>query len=139
MLSVEESARMLGVSGARVRKLIADGLLPATKVGRSWTIEEAAVMDRLATKPKGGRPPIQAVSAKDGSPVTDSTAEQLQIEKLKQLYAECKDAFKFRPGAACVEAAESAEEAAFYMAVADFFLKQEQAKLVKADIASMNR
>ena len=33
MLSVEESARMLGISGARVRKLIADGLLPATKDG----------------------------------------------------------------------------------------------------------
>ena len=96
-------------------------------------------MDRLAAKPKGGRPSIQAVSAMNGSPATDSAAEQLQIEKLKQLYAECKDAFKFRPGAACVEAAESAEEAAFYMAVADFFLKQEQAKLVKADTTSMNR
>ena len=89
-------------------------------------------MDRLAAKPKGGRPPIQAVSVMGESPVTDSAAEQLQIEKLKQLYAECKDAFKFRPGTACIKAAESAEEAAFYMAVADFFLKQEQAKLVKA-------
>ena len=55
MLSVEESARMLGISGARVRKLIADGLLPATKVGRSWAIEEAAAMDRLAAKPKAVR------------------------------------------------------------------------------------
>ena len=53
MLSVEESARMLGISGARVRKLIADGLLPATKVGRSWTIEEAAVMDRLLAEYEG--------------------------------------------------------------------------------------
>ena len=78
MLSVEESARMLGISGARVRKLIADGLLPATKVGRSWTIEEAAVMDRLAAKPKGGRPSIQAVSAMNGSPATDSAAKQIQ-------------------------------------------------------------
>ena len=34
MLSVKDSARILGVSESRVRKLIADDVLPATKIGR---------------------------------------------------------------------------------------------------------
>ena len=43
MLSVSQSAALLNVSPARVRKLIAGGALPAQKIGRNWAIAETDV------------------------------------------------------------------------------------------------
>ena len=40
MKSVSESAAVLGVSEARVRQLIAAAVLPATRVGNRWVIED---------------------------------------------------------------------------------------------------
>ena len=81
MLSVKESADMLGVTPARVRALIAQKALPAQKVGRSWVIKEEDILDRLSRHPKAGRPVRTTI-------------------------------------------------AAFYVAVADFFLQQRQRNLV---------
>ena len=126
MLSVSESAEVLGVSAQRVRAMIADGVLPAVKIGRAWALEEEDVYGRAAAKPRGGRP--RAVDRDpSGSPAEPS-------KELKRLYRECKEAFRFRPGIAEIEAAESREELAFYLAVADFFLKEKQADLVKAGV-----
>ncbi len=129
MLSVEESASLLGISGARVRKLIADGELHASKVGRSWVLDEESVMNRLAAKPKSGRPPKQ-----DSSRETAIASTSKQAAELKELYLACKEAFRYRPGVECIQMAQSREEAAFYMAVADFFLKQKQSELVKSGV-----
>ena len=133
-MSVSESAGMLGVSEQRVRALIGAGVLPAVKLGRSWMLKEEDVLDRVAQKPKGGRP-----HEKEAIPTgeDDTGADDVRLaspEDLRRLYRECKRAFAFRPSAADIQAAKSAEEAAFYMAVADFFLKSRQAELVKAGV-----
>ena len=125
MLSVSESAEALGVSGARVRALIASGALPAVKIGRVWALREEDVFGRAAAKPRGGRP-----REDEG----DAPRDAAPSEDFRRLYRECKRAFRVRPSAADVLAAESGEEAAFYMAVADFFLKSRQAELVKAGV-----
>lgn len=43
LLSVIDAARELGVIPQRVRQLIANGTLPATKVGHAWVIEPRAL------------------------------------------------------------------------------------------------
>jgi excisionase family DNA binding protein len=57
-LTTTEAAKRLGVSTARVRRLVLDGRLPAEKFGRDLVIHEAdlATFERL----KGGRPPKAA-------------------------------------------------------------------------------
>jgi len=54
-LTTTEAAERLGVSTARVRRLVLDGRLPAEKFGRDLVIYETDVeaFERL----KGGRPP----------------------------------------------------------------------------------
>lgn len=134
MLSVKDSARILGVSESRVRKLIADDVLPATKIGRSWGLREEDVMDRVARKPKGGRPRNQENTAPLPPEKPGCRAGQAHAQELHRLYRACKQAFKLRPDASCIQSASCGEEAAFYMAVADFFLQQKQAQLVKCGV-----
>ncbi len=55
-LSVAEAAAMLGVTADAVRKLAASGELRGAKRGRDWSIDRAAVTDRLRAQPRGGRP-----------------------------------------------------------------------------------
>lgn len=129
MLSVSESAAILGVSEQRVRAMIASGVLPAEKIGKAWALRKEDVLDRASSKPTGGRPRRDVQMPEQPAP-----AGAAPREELKRLYHECKDAFRFRPGAADIQAAESGEEAAFYLAVADFFLKERQAELVKAGV-----
>ena len=127
MLSVAESADILGVSNARVRALIADGVLPAVKIGRAWALREEDVMQRLSAHPGSGRPRMHAETAENGGGDEGTAPRDLGC-----LYRECKEAFRFRPTADEVKSASCREEAAFYMAVADFFLKSRQAELVEA-------
>jgi excisionase family DNA binding protein len=62
-----EAAARLGVSTARVRRLVLDGRLPAEKFGRDLVIQESDLdaFKRL----KGGRPPKSkpTATAKRGS------------------------------------------------------------------------
>ena len=129
MLSVSESAEVLGVSAQRVRAMISDGVLPAIKVGRAWVLEEKDVFARAAAKPKGGRP-----RATECPQASSCSLDKRSSEELKRLYLECKEAFRFRPSAADIQAADCVEEAAFYMAVADFFLREKQADLVRKGV-----
>lgn len=56
LLSVREAAERLGVSAVAVRQHIASGRLPAVKRGRSWWLDERAVV-RMARQRLGrGRP-----------------------------------------------------------------------------------
>jgi len=59
-LTSTEAAARLGISTARVRRLVLDGRLRAEKFGRDLVIYEAALesFERL----KGGRPPKSAPS-----------------------------------------------------------------------------
>jgi len=56
LLSTDEAAERLGVSGRRVRALIAEGKLQATYVGGGYVIEETA-LEAVKVYGKAGRPP----------------------------------------------------------------------------------
>ncbi|MDO4442318.1 MAG: helix-turn-helix domain-containing protein [Slackia sp.] len=115
MLSIAQSADILGISPARVRKLASEGALDGTKIGRAWALSEESVYDRLSKKPKAGRP----VRTTEKPPVDD----RLATPNLHSLYLECKQAFRFEPPIQAIEEASNREEAGFYMAVADYFLQ----------------
>lgn len=55
LLSVKETAKILGVNHQRVQALISQGRLPAQKVGNSYVIKEADL--ELVKERKTGRPP----------------------------------------------------------------------------------
>uniref|UniRef100_A0A7C9JRW9 DNA-binding protein n=1 Tax=Muribaculaceae bacterium Z82 TaxID=2304548 RepID=A0A7C9JRW9_9BACT len=154
MLSVAQSAAMLSVSPARVRALIASGGLPAVKVGRAWCLREEDVLDRLERQPKAGRPSLRGPSDRaTGAAEADAVATMVEAEgpaadsygssagvgdvpvasdmsDPHELYLACRECFRFLPDANLIRAAASKEEASFYMAVADFFLQQKQARLI---------
>lgn len=55
-LTVQEAAQRLGVSPARVYQLVNGGSLAAERIGRTWVLDEDAVMARAAAAPHAGRP-----------------------------------------------------------------------------------
>ena len=55
LLSVKESAEILGVNHQRVQVLISQGRLPAQKIGNSYVIKESDL--ELVKDRKTGRPP----------------------------------------------------------------------------------
>lgn len=57
LISTNEAAKILGVSASRVRQLIIDGRLEATKIGRDQLLDEEKVTN-FASKPRErtGRP-----------------------------------------------------------------------------------
>ena len=61
LLTTQQVAEKLGVTAGRVRQMIIDGQLPATKMGRDNFIKESDL--RLVEDRKVGRPPkfVQAV------------------------------------------------------------------------------
>ena len=135
MLSVSQAAEMLHVSATRVRALIKKGTLSATKVGNSWCLEEKDVLQRTMDRPKAGRP---CLGSNEGAEWNDSDPAETDLESSAQeghdLYTACKDYFQYRPGMDVIASAKSAEEASFYMAVADFFLQQKQKELVERGV-----
>lgn len=56
VLSVADAAERLGVSPRRVRQLIDDGDLRASRMGRSWLVAADSVERRRRLAPSGGRP-----------------------------------------------------------------------------------
>ena len=56
-LTVTEAAERLGVSGARVRKLLESGVLAGRKVNtRLWLVSPDSVEQRKKAEVRGGRP-----------------------------------------------------------------------------------
>ena len=55
LLSVKESAEILGVNRQRIQALISQGRLPAQKIGNSYVIKESDLP--LIAQRKTGRPP----------------------------------------------------------------------------------
>ncbi len=62
VLSAAEAAEQLGVSARRVRKMLGDGVLPGSRIGRGWIIEQRALNAFIRHRAQGGRP-WQASSA----------------------------------------------------------------------------
>ena len=58
-MGVGEAAKRLGVSVRRVRQLIEQGDLPASRIGKAWAIDSEAIDRRLS----GGSPPGRPYSA----------------------------------------------------------------------------
>ncbi len=59
LLTTKQVAEILGVSVGRVQQMVADGQLPATKIGRDNFIKETdlkLVKDRKVGRPKGYSP-----------------------------------------------------------------------------------
>jgi excisionase family DNA binding protein len=55
LLTTDQAAARLGITARRVRQMIAQGQLPAQRLGRDWLIEEAALA-AVATRPGPGYP-----------------------------------------------------------------------------------
>lgn len=62
LLTTLEAAKRLGVTAGRIRQMIVDGQLPATKMGRDNFIKESDL--RLVENRKVGRPPKSANTGK---------------------------------------------------------------------------
>ncbi|HEY0459259.1 MAG TPA: helix-turn-helix domain-containing protein [Pyrinomonadaceae bacterium] len=60
LLSVKETAQILGVNHQRVQALISQGRLPAQKIGNSYVIKESDL--ELVKNRKVGRPPKNITS-----------------------------------------------------------------------------
>jgi excisionase family DNA binding protein len=58
LVSTDEAAERLGISGRRVRQLIDEGKLPAQYVGGGYVIEESALKS-VKVYGKPGRPPTK--------------------------------------------------------------------------------
>ncbi len=58
LLSVKESAEILGVNRQRVQALITEERLPAQKIGNSYVIKESDL--QLVKDRKTGRPPKES-------------------------------------------------------------------------------
>ena len=57
MIGTTEAARRLGVSPRRVAAMIEQGLLKASKVGKTWIMDDADVAKLARMQRKPGRPP----------------------------------------------------------------------------------
>ncbi|MBA2488428.1 MAG: helix-turn-helix domain-containing protein [Chloroflexi bacterium] len=55
-MGTQEAAVRYGVHPETLRRWIARGLLPATRVGNAWVLEAKDVERLLANPPKPGRP-----------------------------------------------------------------------------------
>jgi excisionase family DNA binding protein len=78
-LTSTEAAARLGVSTARVRRLVLDGRLPAEKFGRDLVIQESDLesFERL----KGGRPPKAATKADGGASTGEAKAGRKALSR----------------------------------------------------------
>jgi len=56
LISVQETASVLGVSRRRVRQMLAQGSLDGRRIGRVWAIESDAVEHAKEQRPRPGRP-----------------------------------------------------------------------------------
>ena len=55
LIGTEAAAKRLGVSTMRIRAMIRDGILPATKIGRDWLIDEQVLEAPRIKNRKPGR------------------------------------------------------------------------------------
>lgn len=130
MLSVNDSAKLLGVSSARIRALIKSNKLPAIKYGREWLLKEEDVLQRLSAHPQAGRPRNEAPMAQE----PNSQQQDSMSERAHEAYRLCREIFKCCPSKNLMSNAKTMEEASFYMAVSTFFLQEKQAELVDAGV-----
>lgn len=126
MLSVQEAAAKLGVSGSRVRMLLKTGQLKGEKIGNAWAVSEQSVAERIATGAIAGRPPV--------APVPHFERRIPDVDAAHRIYDDAARVLAGCYNAAFLDQARSEEEQAFWLHVADFFLQQEQRRLVRKGV-----
>lgn len=125
MLSVQEAASKLGITDVRVRALLKTGQLEGGKIGRAWAVSERSVAERLRDGAKPGRPGRKTPCFERALPDVD-VAHRIYDDAARVL-AGCYDA-------AFLDQARTPEEQAFWLRAADFFLQQEQRRLVEQGV-----
>jgi excisionase family DNA binding protein len=78
-LTSTEAAARLGISTARVRRLVLDGRLPAQKFGRDLVINEADL--KLYEPRKGGRPPGKVSATKKAATAKPTAKNGASVKK----------------------------------------------------------
>lgn len=68
LVSVTQAASLLGVTPTRVRQRIAEGSLPAEKVGRTWVLDRATVVPAVPGRPLEAAMALAVAAAWDGIP-----------------------------------------------------------------------
>ena len=126
MLSVQEAANKLGVSGARVRLLLKNNQLEGRKIGNSWAISERSVAARMRDGHRPGRPTVKRAHSYE-RPLPDVEEAHRLYDDAARVLAGCYDA-------AFLDQARTSEEQAFWIRVADFFLQQKQRELVEKGV-----
>src|SRR3972149_3678263 len=58
IVDVQEAARQLGVSPRRVRKILADKLVPGVRIGRAWAVEQRHLDRFKINEPPTARPGV---------------------------------------------------------------------------------
>ena len=124
MLSVSEAAKELNISATRVRKMIADGVLLADKVGNAWAIPESEVTNRLLEARKAGRP-------KEG---LNSSNKRRQCINLHDVYVELKNKDFARPDAQTIAMMKDKDEVGFMLCICDYFLNLKQREEIEAGV-----
>ena len=132
MLSVSECAALLDVSQQRVRQLVSEGMLPATKIGNAWAIREEDAYARLAQHRKPGRP-VSPDFAADAKPPSEPSISSSN-DAFKQIFETCEAKYAACPSADELASFSNPEAAAFRAAVADFFLRRKQVALIKQGV-----
>lgn len=123
MLSVTQTAKKLNISGARVRKMIADGVIHAEKVGSAWSIPESEVAYRLENAPKAGRPKED-----------DLINEDYKSLDLHDVYVALKHGNFARPSATTIAMMQDKNEAGFLLCVCDYFLNLKQREEIEEGV-----
>ncbi len=125
MLDVRESARRLGVSEARVRTMLKDGVLEGVKIGRTWAVSERSVAQRTRDGAHPGRPSKRQAPYKPAMPDVD--AAHRIYDEAQRVLAGCYDAD-------FLKLARTPEEREFWVCTADCFLQQQQRSLIEAGV-----
>ena len=123
MLSVQEAAAKLGVSGSRVRAMLKNGQLKGRKLGGTWAVAEASVAARLQSGSRSGRPSTKQTQAYERA--------MPDIDEAHRIYDDAKRVLSGCYNAAFLDQARTPEEQAFWLRAADFFLQQKQRELVE--------
>lgn len=125
MLSVSETAELLGVSGARVRAMLASGKLSGEKVGNTWAVSASSVRRRLRENPGAGRPSHKQRAFSRECP--DAQEAHALYDEAERILSGCYNA-EF------LGQARSEREQAFWVLVSDFFLQQKQIELIEQGV-----
>jgi excisionase family DNA binding protein len=76
LISTDDAAKKLGVTGRRIRQLIDEGKLPAQHIGGGYVIDESA-LEGVKIYGKAGRPPkVKAEDATTKRTTTKTTAKK---------------------------------------------------------------